>query len=207
MKYTRKIVKVINGTINNIPSKTVIYLIVCGETSRTHHVSRIGVNCYLNNSKKFRGFDMYHFKKPVSFSKANPLKSLDKYDLTRFVEHAAGQAYTEYLKTLKDLEGKVVWFSRFSGEGSIYIKSIDCSFPVYACNLKGKKTWFAETACVYLEEDQCVRIDKLAEVARGLTPIISDGVKFDAEKWDRLKDRDLAFKCDESGNATTGLFK
>lgn len=201
MRQKRKIVK--DVTVDSC--RIVTWILVASETSRTYRVSRIGVSCYINNVKKLSGHAVHWFKKPVSISKSNPC--LDKYDYTHALNDARREAYMEYLGTLKSLTGRVQWFDKSRGDGSIYCTEIDSYFRVYACNLAGKRTWYAETACVYLDEGQEVTIDKLARVDTGLTPIISQGVKFDAEKWDTLKDKDLAFRCDDSGNVISGLFK
>lgn len=78
---------------------------------------------------------------------------------------------------------------------------------VYACNIQGRKTWYSETACVYYETGQVVEVELKAFsgfklFVNGTTPGI-----LDEERWNRIKNQDLAFRCDENGNAVTGLFK
>lgn len=74
---------------------------------------------------------------------------------------------------------------------------------IYACNIPGKKTWFAETACVFYVEGQIIDFDiKEGGFIVPTTPGI-----FDAEKWNSLDQDRLAFKCDENGKAINGLFK
>lgn len=103
---------------------------------------------------------------------------------------------------------RVRWFSRISGEGMVRVTIGDREhcLPIYACNIKGKKTWYPETACVYYEKDQTIEVevkwDDHACFVIGLTP-----GTLDVEAWDRIKEKDLAFRCDDDGNATTGLFK
>lgn len=79
--------------------------------------------------------------------------------------------------------------------------------PIYACNIEGKKTWYPETACVYYETGQVVDVELkvfsgFQLFVCGLTPGI-----LDEEHWNRIKNQDLAFRCNEKGEAVTGLFK
>lgn len=77
---------------------------------------------------------------------------------------------------------------------------------IYACNIQGKKTWYPETACVYYNTGDVVDVEiqvthGFERFVIGLTPGI-----LDEEHWNRIKDQSLAFRCDENGNAVTGLF-
>lgn len=100
-------------------------------------------------------------------------------------------------------KAKVLYFDRLSGEGMIQAENQ--VFVLYACNIEGKKTWYPETACVYYVKDQEIDVelkwDNYACFAIGLT----QGT-VDQEKWNRLDQSRLAFKCDESGKAVNGLF-
>jgi hypothetical protein len=78
---------------------------------------------------------------------------------------------------------------------------------IYACNIKGKKTWYPETACVFYEKGQIVDVEihvthGFDRFVIGLTP-----GHLDTEHWNRIKDSSLAFRCDDEGKAVTGLFK
>jgi len=106
----------------------------------------------------------------------------------------------------QSIECVVLWFDRTVGDGWVKCLADGSVGEIYACNIKGKKTWYPETACVFYAEGEIVEV----EVQRyeggptfiiGLTPGI-----FDAEKWGGLDHNRLAFKCDEDGKATTGLF-
>ena len=96
-------------------------------------------------------------------------------------------------------------------EGFINIHGIDDSIiafrKIYACNIKGKKTWYPETACVYYNEGQ--EIDVELHVTHGFEIIVVGLTQgfFDEAKWNSLDKDRLAFKCDEQGNAINGLFK
>lgn len=97
----------------------------------------------------------------------------------------------------------VIWFNQSSGAGMVRIG--DDSFTLYACNIEGRKTWYPETASVYYEAGQ--EIDVRLEVI-GST-IFVDGLTpghHDHEKWDRIKELNLAFRRDDTGKATNGLF-
>lgn len=78
---------------------------------------------------------------------------------------------------------------------------------IYACNIQGKKTWDPETACVYYNTGDIVEVELkvfhgFQLFVNGLTP-----GHLDTAQWERIKDKPLAFRCDENGNAITGLFK
>lgn len=78
---------------------------------------------------------------------------------------------------------------------------------IYACNIAGKKTWYPETACVYYETGQIVDVElKVFSNFQLFVNGLTQGI-LDEKQWDRIKDKSLAFRCDESGNAVTGLFK
>jgi hypothetical protein len=164
------------------------------------------VSYYIN--KSFKGINARFHRKAVSISKLKPLttKAFIDGEYDSMVTDAFNNAYQKYLMSLRNLKGVVRWFDRGSGEGTLLIPELDLYCSVYACNLKGKKTWYSETACVYLEDGQDVIVERLAEVDRGVTPIIYDGVKFDSDKWNSLDHSRLAFKCDDNGNAINGLF-
>lgn len=105
----------------------------------------------------------------------------------------------------KTFSATVRWFDNMRGEGMVRIDD-KLSLPIYACNIAGRKTWFAETACVFYKAGQEVQIEidvhsYSTVFAKGITP-----GHFDSEGWDRIKDQNLAFRCDEQGNATNGLF-
>lgn len=79
--------------------------------------------------------------------------------------------------------------------------------PIYACNIAGNKTWYPETACVYYETGQVVDVElKVFHGFKLFVCGITQGT-LDVEHWDRIKDQSLAFRCDDKGNAITGLFK
>lgn len=114
---------------------------------------------------------------------------IEKYDGKRFkaVIHAFGVGWTEALAKIEGTDLPLL--------------------PIYACNISGKKTWYPETACVYYNDKQVVDVELKvyaggAIFVCGLTPGI-----LDEERWNRIKSKSLAFRCDEDGNAVTGLFK
>jgi hypothetical protein len=77
---------------------------------------------------------------------------------------------------------------------------------IYACNIKGAKTWYPETACVYYAVGQ--RVDVVLKVFEGGVVFVcglTEGT-LDEDHWNRIKDKKLAFRCDEQGRAITGLF-
>jgi len=91
-------------------------------------------------------------------------------------------------------------------EGLVKINETGDILPLYACNIKGTKTWYPETACVYYDDGQVVDV-QLKVFSGG--QIFVNGIPpghFDAERWNSLDQSRLAFKCDENGEALNGLF-
>lgn len=100
------------------------------------------------------------------------------------------------------IECVVLWFNRQSGEGWVQSLEDRSGNYIYACNIKGKRTWYESTACVYYAEGEIVNIEVDENgFLIGHTPGI-----FDSEKWNKLDQSRLAFKCDEQGKAINGLF-
>lgn len=124
------------------------------------------------------------------------------------VEREAEWAAFKTLKTEfhdKVFTAKVLWFNILSGKGMILVSGM--RLPIYSCNIPGRKTWYPETACVFYDDNQLVEV-KLSifslnnVMARGVTPGY-----LDIDKWDRIKEDNLAFRCNEKGEAITGLFQ
>ena len=207
----RKILSIENTRVRindkfDVDIKTVLFVFVKGETSRTYKTDHIELITYIN--RKYQGFATFINRKGISINKRNPMlsSSLQGVHLDKLKDMSLNDALLNYLETLQNLAGTVTYFNRDTGCGAIHIDTLDMSMSVYACNLRGNKTWYAETACTYLDDKQAVKIDRLARVYPGLTCVVSEGVKFDQEKWNSLDQSRLAFKCDEDGNAINGLF-
>jgi len=101
------------------------------------------------------------------------------------------------------IECVVLWFNRQSGEGFVRSLKDGSSGEIYACNIKGKRTWYPETACVHYAPGEIVQVEVDDNgFVLGLTPGI-----FDRAKWETLDHERLAFRCDETGKLVTGLFK
>jgi hypothetical protein len=199
-------IQTVTTTVNKafvVKATYVVFALLTGETARTYKASDLFVRCYINRRRSLIGGSRRCYRKPLSIKKNG---SVDEATIETMKRDAWNEAIKSYLMTLNDLEGRVVFFDKSRGEGMVAVDSLGTTFSVYACNLKGKKTWYAETACVYLNKGDTVKIDKLAEVSDGLTALVSEGVHFDAEKWASLDQSRLAFKCDENGNAINGLF-
>lgn len=123
-------------------------------------------------------------------------------------QEAEYQAFDRFAARVKDriFKANVLWFRQHDGEGWIYIPELELKHPIYACNIKGKHTWYPETACVYYEKGQEVEV---SVTVRGLGQSVfiigqTPGT-FDSDKWQRLDTDRLAFKCDDSGKAINGL--
>lgn len=92
-------------------------------------------------------------------------------------------------------------FDKTRGQG--YLTLADGSlYIIYASNMKGKKTWCPETACVFYEPGQKIKYKiEHDRFVIGLTP-----AHVDHDKWNSLDQSRLAFKCNENGKAINGLF-
>lgn len=105
----------------------------------------------------------------------------------------------------KPFKARVLWFDLLDGRGAIRGLNGEGTYHILACNIKGKRTWYPETACVFYMRDEIVEveldIDYGATFCIGLTQGYPDN-----EKWDSLDKDRLAFKCDENGKAINGLF-
>ncbi len=88
-----------------------------------------------------------------------------------------------------------------------YVKGLndEGSFWIYACNIPGKKTWYQDTACVYYDNGQEVEVRFDIQYGATFCVGVTPGT-VNEEKWASLDQSRLAFKCDESGKPTTGLF-
>lgn len=98
-------------------------------------------------------------------------------------------------------KAKVLSFNKSSGEGLVKLVDFSGVYDIYACNIPGKRTWYANTACMYYDEGQTIEVEATDE---GLLKCLTPGI-FDKEKWDSLDHSRLAFKCDENGDAVNGL--
>lgn len=186
------------------PYKIVLWCIPEGETSRTYKTDHVAVTVIIG---KHHGTSARFPRKLVSMNKKNPEKSnfFKKIEMKRMIKEAFHKATRNYMYTFKKVKGEVLWFDKMSGEGMIRIPDLDFNLTVFACNIKGAKTWYPETACMYLNEGDEVTLD-IVEVGSGATAQVIEGGRFDKEGWDEIKDKNLAFRCDENGKAINGLF-
>lgn len=170
--------------------------------SKTFSAKHIGVTCYINGNPKLYGVTARFFDKPKSV----PLTlATDKIDIKIMINQAFNDAYQCYLLKQTDLEATVDYFDRESGEGTVYIPKLALFTRIAATGLKGSKSWWPNLACTYLESGQKIIVDKLVEVSGGVTPIVSEGVKFDAEKWETVRKGNHSFTQRDDGTIS-GLF-
>ena len=104
----------------------------------------------------------------------------------------------------KLLTGRVLWFNREKGLGSVDVAG-EGLYPLYACNISGKRTWYSETACVYLLSGTLIEVEIMPFIKESLVVCHSPGI-FDAEKWERLDAKGLALKCGPDDKLSSGLF-
>lgn len=205
-KFYRKVLKTENFNIDYngmlIPCKRVYWAVVAAITSRTIKTKHIGLTTYVG-SVKFTGISAYIPHKLVSLNIKN--SDCSKYFNTSF-DRSLGQAYRNFIlgddTRCKNLTGVVQWFN--SDSGSVLVNGQ--VYRVYACNIKGAKTWYNETACMYLKQGELVTVD-LKDMGDHLTCRVTSGEHFDSKKWDGLDHSKLAFKCDDNGKALNGLFE
>jgi hypothetical protein len=111
--------------------------------------------------------------------------------------------HTRFNKVI--FKARVVFFNKGQGVGLVQGigENEDVAIEIYACNIRGKKTWYPETACVFYDKGQEIEIevDTSSKLAIGHT----QGT-LDVEKWDSLDQSRLAFKCNDQGEAINGLF-
>lgn len=101
----------------------------------------------------------------------------------------------------------VVYFS--GSEGGVRLDGAGAALgmlPLYACNIKGAKTWYPETACVSYAEGQTITV-RLKVFNGSLFVVGLTQGALDTERWSRIDKTALAFRCDDDGKAVTGLFK
>lgn len=188
--------------------RDVVWCIVNSETSRTLKTTHIGFSTFIGNE---RGVEAYMDSKSVSLNKKNPIDSKFFQDneslIKRRFEKSRGEAAKDYLISKyknTQLEAKVSWFSYDTGY--VKIESLDLLLPVYACNIKGAKTWYEQTACTFLKKDETVLV-QLIDLGHMSVKVVGGSIHFDQAKWDSLDQAKLAFKCNENGKATSGLFE
>jgi hypothetical protein len=201
----RKIIKQeeLNYQVGNssiLKARCVYYLLNPEETKTTIKAGSLVISCYLNNTVNFKGTSVIHrSQKTISINKKTlKSKGLTDSSILNAQKEALSEAYTKYLASMRTLEGEVTDFDMDTGEGWIKLKDLG-SFTVYACNLKGRKSWWPHLACTYLEVGQKVTVDRLAETAGGLTCVVSKDVKFDPEKWDSIDRKDCSFTEQDDG--------
>lgn len=141
---------------------------------------------------------------PVTLKQIRELRA-NEYREADYFRHVAED---DFIKAHDGRRCKATIISggRGSTEMLTKVEGLDWLQPIYACNIQGKRTWYPETACVYYETGQIVDVELKVFAGgklfvNGLTP-----GHLDVEHWDRIKDQNLAFRCDEEGNAVTGLF-
>lgn len=148
----------------------------------------------------------YWFKKPIKLSNRTASSKKVK-EAVQYLQRSGGRVLREllllYLETTeKVLTGKVLWFDKRDGIGLVHDSHYDIEIEVHACNIKGAKTCFGSTACVYLNQGQDVTFTVDAYCGAQ----IAEGGIFDEEKWKSLKHENLPFLKDDDGNVISGLF-
>lgn len=124
-------------------------------------------------------------------------------DMERRARLEAYEAYrARYHGVVTDAE--VLSWDHSRGEGLVRLAD-GSARDIYACNLPGRKTLYPETACVFYMPGETVQVKLDIHYTRTFVLGVSQAY-IDNEKWDRIKDQPLAFRCDDEGRAVTGLF-
>lgn len=197
-KFYRKVLKTWNETFikgeHTVNLKFVIWCCVNSYTARTVKTNHIGFSCYINNNTQLYGIEALHLKKLVSINKKDPMNSkyftetLGERRISLEFNTAFNLAYKAYLgATIRNVPAEVIYFDKISGKGIIKVPSLDNeTFPVYACNLPGKKTWYAETACVYLTPKDTITVDITGDSYQLFVTNVRGNIQFDEDKWNSL---------------------
>lgn len=130
---------------------------------------------------------------------------LNEYREVDYFRHIAEDAFVNQYNG-KSFKATVISWS--GSEGLVKIHDTDLMLQtLYACNIKGAKTWYPETACVSYAKGQV--IDVTLKVYSGGALFVCGDTQgtLDQQRWDRIKDTGLAFRCDEKGKALNGLFE
>ncbi len=212
------VLSVVNSTISMpddsiIPVKTVYWCFLDSETKTTLKTAYICKSVYIKN-KKSQGLDVRSFKKPVSIKKSGIMQALRDLDLKHnwgFIgsthAEALKDAYRAYILNTpalsKNIDAEVLSFDKNRGSGLVRIQG--GVYDVYACNIEGKKTWYPETACMYLNKSDTVKVNLTGAYFKLFVNVIQGGI-FDSDKWDRLDQDKLAFKVNAVGTLKNGLF-
>jgi hypothetical protein len=209
----RKVLMVENFTVTiageNIRAKRVLWACVNGVTSRTVKTDHVGFSIYIFSSKKYV-ITARVSRKEVSINLKKPLESkfFQDINIKRAWDEAFNDASKDFIlnnpKYSKNLKGTVSWFN--GDQGSITCNITGHEYVVHACNIKGKKTWYSETACVYLKKGEQVTLD-ICDLGYLSVSVTGGSIHFDQAKWNGLDQSKLAFKCDDEGNATNGFFE
>lgn len=185
-----------------LPLKIVYWCIPNEITTRTIKSNHVAITVYINSKCSGVSARM-NSNKLFSINIKNPLESkffkTNSLGSQKAINEAFSDAWTDYLTSLGIVSGTVAWFN--GDRGAITCNVTGQLIIVWACNIIGKKTWYSETACMYLKKGQTVTF-KHSEVGAA---DVTGGI-FDAEKWAKLDQSKLAFKCDENGKAINGLF-
>lgn len=105
----------------------------------------------------------------------------------------------------KTFEATVAWFNRSLGRGCV-VEADGTWHILYACNIEGKKTWFSETACIYVNEGDVLTCKLEHLTSREPICVSLTRGTVDEEKWASLDQSRLAFRCNDKGKAVSGLF-
>jgi hypothetical protein len=141
--------------------------------------------------------------KPVTLKQIKA-ERLNEYREDHYFRHVAEDAFQAAYHD-KTFKATVIYWS--GSEGLVKIEGVDLMLQtIYACNIKGAKTWYPETACVSYTKGQA--IDVTLKVFTGGVLFVCGNTPgiLDQERWDRIKDTNLAFRCDDNGVALNGLF-
>lgn len=114
-------------------------------------------------------------------------------------------AYEQYYNKYNGLVFKAVVVSGSKGNTEFLVDGLNGEgrYWVFACNIKGAKTMYPETACVYLKTGDIVEVKLTVFTKQTFASVLTQG-HLDSEYWNSLDHSKLAFKYNDDGS-TTGI--
>jgi hypothetical protein len=136
-----------------------------------------------------------------------PRKLTKSQQATIDAEREANFAAFEAFKARFDgvvFKAEVLYWS--GSEGLVRGLNGEGKYWLFACNIRGAKTWYPETACVSHAEGQIIDAELKVFYGSGALIVSHTQGTLDADRWNALDQSRLAFRTDDDGNLVSGLF-
>lgn len=123
---------------------------------------------------------------------------------------AARDAAFDAYEALKSQFDGVIFKARvlsWSGtEGLVEGLNGEGRYWLYACNIKGAKTWYPETACVFHAKGEVIDAELKVFFGSGALLVSHTLGTLDADRWNSLDQSELAFRVGDDGQLASGFF-